>query len=103
MEVSMFYGGDYNPEQWPEVIWMEDARLMREAGVNLVSLGVFSWAYLEPRPGRFEFLWLDRVVDLLHEHGVSVNLATATASPPAWLAHDHPENAAGHGRRRSST
>jgi hypothetical protein len=102
LEVSMFYGGDYNPEQWPEVIWMEDARLMREAGVNLVSLGVFSWAYLEPRPGRFEFLWLDRVVDLLHEHGVSVNLATATASPPAWLAHDHPETlpvTAGGGRR----
>ena len=64
---------------------------MQEAGVNLVSLGVFSWAFLEPRPGQFEFSWLDHVMDLLHEHGVSVNLATATASPPPWLAHYHPE------------
>jgi beta-galactosidase len=87
----MFYGGDYNPEQWPEDVWREDARLMREAGVNLVSLGVFSWAFLEPLPGRFEFSWLDRVMELLHEHEVSVNLATATASPPPWLSHNHPE------------
>lgn len=87
----MFFGGDYNPEQWSEEVWAEDARLMREAGGNLVSLGVFAWAYVEPTPGRFEFSWLDRVMALLHEHGVSVNLATATASPPPWLAHDHPE------------
>ena len=64
---------------------------MQEGGVSLVSLGVFSWAFLEPRPGQFEFSWLDRVMDLLHEHGVSINLATATASPPPWLAHNHPE------------
>jgi beta-galactosidase len=87
----VFFGGDYNPEQWPEDVWLEDARLMRDAGVNLVSLGVFSWASLEPRPGTFDFSWLDRVVDLLYRHGVSVNLGTATASPPPWLAHDHPE------------
>ena len=47
----MIYGGDYNPEQWPEDVWDEDVRLMREAGVNLVSLGIFSWAKLEPHPG----------------------------------------------------
>lgn len=85
------YGGDYNPEQWPENVWLEDARLMREAGVNLVSLGIFSWTKLEPRPDEYRFDWLDRLLDLLHEHGVSVNLATPTASPPAWLAHRHPE------------
>ena len=48
------YGGDYNPEQWPEEVWDEDVRLMREAGVNLVSLGIFSWAKLEPRPGEHD-------------------------------------------------
>ena len=88
----ILYGGDYNPEQWPEEIWSEDVRLMREAGVNLVTVGVFSWALLEPEPGRYEFGWLDRVLDLLAEHEIFANLATATASPPAWLARRHPES-----------
>ena len=85
------YGGDYNPEQWPEEVWLEDARLMQEAGVNLATVGVFSWARLQPTPDTWDFGWLDRVLDLLHEHGVAVDLATATASPPAWLTSAHPE------------
>src|SRR5512138_2147279 len=85
------YGGDYNPDQWPAEIWQEDARLMREAGVNLVSLGIFSWSKLEPRPDEYHFDWLDQLMDLLHAHGISVNLATPTAAPPAWLVQRHPE------------
>jgi beta-galactosidase len=89
---QIIYGGDYNPEQWPEAIWQEDARLMQAASVNLVSLGVFAWSRLEPRPGEFDFAWLDQVIDLLYAHGVGVNLATPTASPPPWLARLHPES-----------
>ena len=63
---ALAFGGDYNPEQWPPETWDEDVALMREAGVNLVSVGVFSWGMLEPRPGEFEFGWLDRVIELLH-------------------------------------
>ncbi|TDD16855.1 beta-galactosidase [Nonomuraea diastatica] len=85
------FGGDYNPEQWEPDVWREDVRLMREAGVNTVSLGVFAWASLEPEPGTYTFGWLDDVMDLLHEHGISVNLATPTAAPPVWLTHLHPE------------
>jgi len=85
------YGGDYNPEQWPEEVWSEDVRLMNEAGVNLVSLGIFSWALLEPREGEFDFGWLDRVIGLLHGGGVQVLLATPTAAPPAWLYAAHPD------------
>jgi beta-galactosidase len=85
------YGGDYNPDQWPEEVWAEDVRLMREAGVNLVSLAIFSWSRLQPREDAWDFGWLDRVLDLLHEGGVRVDLATATASPPPWLSHAHPE------------
>ncbi|RAO14305.1 Beta-galactosidase [Micromonospora noduli] len=88
---GIYFGGDYNPEQWPEETWSEDVDLMRQAGVNLVSVGIFSWALLEPTPGRFEFGWLDRVLDLLHDGGIQVDLATATASPPPWLAREHPE------------
>jgi beta-galactosidase len=65
---------------------------MREAGVNLVTVGVFSWGLLEPEPGRYEFGWLDRVLDLLADNGIFADLATATASPPPWLARRHPES-----------
>ncbi|MGA4845658.1 beta-galactosidase [Streptomyces sp. G5(2025)] len=87
----VLFGGDYNPEQWPEDVWAQDARLMREAGVNSVTLGVFSWAKLEPRPGSREFGWLDRLMDLMHDHGIGVVLATPTSSPPPWLGRLHPE------------
>ncbi|MER5469188.1 beta-galactosidase [Streptomyces sp. NPDC002685] len=86
----ILFGGDYNPEQWPEETWHEDVRLMKEAGVNSVTLGVFSWARLEPRPGAREFGWLDRLMDLMHEHGIGVVLATPTSSPPPWMGRLHP-------------
>ena len=88
---GIWYGADYNPEQWSESTWVEDVALMRRAGVNLVSVGIFSWALLEPAPGTFDFGWLDRALDVLHEGQISVDLATATASPPPWLAHRYPE------------
>lgn len=87
----ILFGGDYNPEQWPEETWADDVRLMKEAGVTSVTLGVFSWAKLEPRPGAREFGWLDRLMDLMHTHGIGVVLATPTASPPPWLGRLHPE------------
>jgi beta-galactosidase len=88
---GLLYGGDYNPEQWPEETWLEDVALMREAHVNLVSVGIFSWALLEPEPGVYDFGWLDRVIDLLWSNGIAVDLATPTAAPPAWLVREHPE------------
>ena len=87
----ILFGGDYNPEQWPEETCHEDVRLMKDAGVNSVTLGVFSWARLEPRPGEREFEWLDRLMDLLHDNGIGVVLATPTSSPPPWLGRLHPE------------
>ncbi|MFB7596372.1 beta-galactosidase [Streptomyces sp. NPDC056160] len=87
----LVYGADYNPEQWPREVWEEDVRLMREAGVNVVSLAIFSWARLQPTADSWDFTWLDEVMDLLHAAGVGVDLATATASPPPWLTTAHPE------------
>ncbi|WP_441247904.1 beta-galactosidase [Kitasatospora sp. McL0602] len=88
---GLLYGGDYNPEQWPEEVWAEDAKLMREAGVTMATVGVFAWARLQPGPEEWDFGWLDRLLELLDAHGVAVDLATATASPPAWLVRAHPE------------
>ncbi|MFC3573338.1 beta-galactosidase [Streptomyces yaanensis] len=85
------YGGDYNPEQWPEEVWAEDMRLMREAGVNMVSVGIFSWALLEPSEGEYDFSRMDRILELLHENGIAADLATPTAAPPAWFFRAHPE------------
>ncbi|MGW1777812.1 beta-galactosidase [Streptomyces sp. NPDC002143] len=85
------YGADYNPEQWPRDVWEEDVRLMQAAGVNVVSVGIFSWARIQPGPDTWDFGWLDEVMDLLHAGGIGVDLATATASPPPWLTTAHPE------------
>jgi beta-galactosidase len=87
---GLAYGGEYNPEQWPEEVWEQDVALMREAGVTLVSVGIFSWGMLEPRPGEYEFGWLDRVLGLLHGAGIAVDLGTPTAAPPPWFLHRHP-------------
>ncbi|RLK52663.1 beta-galactosidase [Microbacterium telephonicum] len=88
---GILFGGDYNPEQWPRETWRDDVALMQRAGVNLVTVGVFSWAMLEPTPGARDFGWFDEVLDLLHEGGIAVDLATPTASPPPWLGIRHPE------------
>lgn len=87
----MHYGGDYNPEQWPESTWPEDVERMHEAGVTMVSIGIFSWSRIQPAEGVFDFTWLDNVIDLLHAGGIAVDLATATASPPPWASAVYPE------------
>jgi beta-galactosidase len=86
------FGGDYNPEQWEPDVWDEDVELMRRAGVTVATVGVFSWSRLEPRPGEYDFTWLDDVLDRLHAGGIEVMLATATASPPAWFSRRYPES-----------
>ncbi len=92
------YGGDYNPEQWTpafgyegESVWQEDMRLMEQAGVNVATVGVFAWVSLQPDEHTYTFGWLDRVLDLLHAHGIKACLATATAAQPAWLSAAYPD------------
>ena len=87
----IWYGGDYNPDQWPEEVWDDDIDLMQRAGVNFVSLGIFSWARIQPGPDEWDFDWLDRVIGRLHDAGIAVDLASATASTPPWLTNLHPE------------
>ena len=91
VRAGIAFGCDYNPEQWGPETWLEDMRLMREAGVDLVAINIFGWASIEPRPGEYDFTALDTIIDLLHENGIRINLGTGTSSPPPWLTTLHPE------------
>jgi beta-galactosidase len=85
------FGADYYPEHWPESRWEIDAQLMQEAGFNTVRLAEFAWTRLEPREGQFDFDWLDRAIEILYRHNISIVLGTPTASPPSWLVQQHPD------------
>ena len=89
----IIHGGDYNPDQWidtPE-IWDEDMRLMKLAHVNSATVGIFSWAMLEPEEGVYNFEFLDEILDKLHKNGISVILSTPSGARPAWLSQKYPE------------
>ncbi|MGB3925068.1 MAG: beta-galactosidase [Caldicoprobacterales bacterium] len=89
----MIHGADYNPDQWmrtPEV-WDEDMRLMKLAHSNSMSVGIFAWAALEPEEGRFEFGWLDEIMEKLYKNNAYIILATPTGARPAWMSAKYPE------------
>lgn len=91
--VQLLHGCDYNPEQWlehPEVL-EEDLRLMKRAHINCVSLGMFSWAFLEPEEGKFALDWMEEIIGRLYENGISTILATPTGALPRWLSGKYEE------------
>lgn len=85
------YGGDYNPEQWPEEIWQEDMRLFEMAGIDIVTLNVFSWAAIQPSEEVYDFERLDKIINLVCSKGMKICLATSTGAHPAWMAKRYPE------------
>lgn len=87
----MHLGVCYYPEHWPENRWAEDARLMRETGLTRVRIGEFAWSRIEPEPGRFDWGWLDRAVETLHEADLGIIMGTPTATPPKWLVDGMPD------------
>lgn len=90
---GLIHGGDYNPEQWldrPDIL-EEDVRLMKKAGINSASVGIFSWSVLEPEEGDFHFEWLEKIIDRLYENGIYTVLATPSGARPAWLDARYPE------------
>jgi beta-galactosidase len=90
----MYIGVDYYPEHWPQERWETDARMMQEAGFNIVRLAEFAWVNMEPQEGKFEFSWLDKALDILNKFGIKAILGTPTAVMPAWVAHKYPETLA---------
>jgi len=98
----MKLGVCYYPEHWPEAMWAEDAKHMAEIGIRQVRIGEFAWSRIEPSPGVFEWGWLDRAIETLHQAGLHIVLGTPTATPPKWLIDAHPDVLAidAHGRPR---
>jgi beta-galactosidase len=88
---KVLYGGDYNPEQWPRETWQEDMRLLRLAGIDVVTLNVFSWALLQPSENEYNFSILDAIIETVTGAGMKICLATGTASHPAWMARKYPD------------
>ncbi|HEY0380546.1 MAG TPA: beta-galactosidase [Pyrinomonadaceae bacterium] len=88
---KFLFGVDYYPEQWDEKMWEQDARRMKEAGVNVVRIGEFAWALMEPEEGKFDFSLFDRAMATLARYDIHVILGTPTATPPKWLTHKYPE------------
>ncbi|MBU6166205.1 MAG: beta-galactosidase [Alphaproteobacteria bacterium] len=87
----MKLGVCWYPEQWPETLWASDVQRMAALGLRFVRIGEFAWSRIEPEPGRFDWGWLDRAVDLAHAAGLQVVMGTPTATPPKWLVDAHPE------------
>ena len=100
----MRLGVCWYPEQWPESRWATDVAMMRDAGLELVRIGEFAWARYEPVRERWDWGWLDRVLELVQDAGLEVVLGTPTATPPVWLAQERPEvlTLAPDGRRRQA-
>lgn len=88
---KIWYGGDYNPEQWTATEWAEDDRMFKLAGIDVATINVFSWAKLQPSEDTYDFTFLDETMDRLYQNGVYVCLATGTGAHPAWMAHRYPE------------
>lgn len=90
-KVPFLFGGDYNPEQWPESTWENDIEMVERAGVNSATINVFSWSILQPRENEYNFSMLDKIVHLLSEHSFKIVLATSTAALPAWMVKKYPD------------
>jgi beta-galactosidase len=89
----LMHGADYNPDQWqhdPKVL-EEDIRLMKLAGCNVMAIGIFSWASLEPQEGVFTFEWMDQVLDRFAQNGIYAWMATPSGARPAWMSAKYPE------------
>ncbi|MEK3902453.1 beta-galactosidase [Paenibacillus sp. FSL R7-0179] len=88
---KIWYGGDYNPEQWEAPVWAEDERMFKLAGIDVATINVFSWALIQPSEDTYDFTGLDELIDRLYKNGTYVCLATGTGAHPAWMAHRYPE------------
>lgn len=88
---KILYGGDYNPEQWPEEVWEEDMRILKLAHIDILTLNVFNWAMLQPDENTYDFRKLDKIMNMVRDNGFKVFMATSTGAHPAWMARKYPD------------
>jgi len=88
---TVLYGVAYYQEYMPYDRLEKDVQLMHDAGISVVRLGESTWSLFEPEEGRFEFAWMDRIINRMEKAGIKVILGTPTYSIPAWMAKKHPE------------
>lgn len=90
---KLLHGGDYNPDQWlhdPDIL-ATDIELMKKAGINCVSVGIFAWAHLEPEEGVYTFDWLEKIIGDLYRNGIYTVLATPSGAKPVWMSEKYEE------------
>ncbi|KQV61472.1 MULTISPECIES: beta-galactosidase [unclassified Duganella] len=88
---TILYGAAYYHEYMPYERLEKDVQMMKAAGFNVVRLGESTWSLWEPEDGRFEYAWMDRVIDAMGKAGIKVIMGTPTYSIPAWMAKQNPE------------
>jgi len=88
---KIWYGGDYNPEQWDDSVMEDDIRMLKLADIDVATVNVFSWARIQPNEYTYELDWLDKIMDRLYKDGIYISLATSTGAHPAWMAKKYPE------------
>lgn len=88
---KILFGGDYNPEQWDKETRQKDMELLNEAGIDTVTLNVFSWANIQKSENVYDFSELDEIVDQVSSEGMNICMATSTAAHPAWMAKKYPD------------
>lgn len=87
----ILFGGDYNPNQWPKVVWKQDMAYFKDAHINSATINVFSWAKIQPSENEYNFTELDEIVDMLSNENYDIVMATSTAALPAWMVKKYPE------------
>ncbi len=87
----MNIGVYYYPEHWPEDQWERDIKNIADMGFEFIHMAEFAWAQMEPEEGKYDFEWLDRVIQIADKNGLKVILGTPTPCPPVWLGIKYPE------------
>jgi beta-galactosidase len=92
VDAEVLYGVAYYPEHWPRKRWDYDARILAECGFNTVRVGEFAWSRFEPRPGEYDFGWMDAALDVFAHRGIRTVMGTPTSNAPSWFSRAHPDS-----------
>jgi beta-galactosidase len=91
MSKKLYHGAAYYPELWDEKVIEEDIIEMKKTGINVVRIGEFAWASMEPEEGKFDLSFFTNIINKLYENGIETVMCTPTPTPPIWFSHGHPE------------